>query len=389
MARPLLLELCMLARNPQLALSLGLVLLGSLFSSSCKGGPDDPPNTIFDAGPEAIIDGAIIPPDAVPAATAEGIDLLFVIDNSNSMREEQASLVANFNRFVNVLQELDSGLPDIHIGVVTTNLGAGDNGIAGCEGQGDNGILVNTPSSNACNTPSDRYISDVAGSDGTRIRNYEGTLAETFSCIAEVGVTGCGFEQPLEAMVRALDGSNPQNAGFLRPEALLAVVIISDEDDCSATNLGIYNTDPAQDRIDSELGFLSSFRCFEFGVSCNPDTPRTPGARSDCSPRQDSPYMDDIRVYADFLKGLKDNPGNVVVAGIVGNASPVSVSLNEGEPRLDASCSSGSGDAAPAVRLTAFLEQFPDRNTVTTICNEDLSDGLTGIANLLSNVIGG
>lgn len=376
----------MLARTPKLALSLGLVLLGGLVAASCKGGPDDP--EIFDAGPVVIIDGAVVTPDAVPAATAEGLDLLFVIDNSNSMREEQASLVANFSRFVNVLQELDSGLPDIHIGVVTTNVGAGQFGISGCEGEGDNGILVNTPSG-ACNAPSDRYISDIASSDGTRIRNYDGTLAETFSCIAEVGVTGCGFEQPLEAMVRALDGSNPQNAGFLRPEALLAVVIISDEDDCSVSNVNMYNTDLAQDRIDSELGFLSSFRCFEFGVSCNPDTPRVAGARSDCAPRQDSPYMDDVGVYADFLKGLKENPGNVVVAGIVGNASPVTVSLVDGEPRLDASCSAGlGGGAAPAIRLTAFLEQFPDRNTATTICNDDLSDGLAGIANLVSSVIG-
>ena len=120
----------------------------------------------------------------------------------------------------------------------------------------------------------------------------------------------------------------------------------------------MFTSDPNQDRIDSELGFLSSFRCFEFGVSCDPDTPRVPGARSNCVPRQNSPYMDDISVYADFLKGLKDNPSNVVVAGIIGTPSPVSVELVEGaEPRLAASCSSGSGDAAPAVRLTAFLER--------------------------------
>ncbi len=377
----------MLSRIPKLALTLGFALLGGL--TACQGGPTDPPDGTIDGGQGDVIDAGEGTPDAVPVANAQGMDLLFVIDNSGSMREEQASLAANFNRFVNVLQNIDGGLPDVHIGIVTTNVGAGGTfGIAGCEGNGDNGILINAPSG-ACSPPTDRYIIDVANGEGGRTRNYDGTLEETFSCIAQVGTAGCGFEQPLEAMVRALSGNTPQNAGFLRENALLAVVIISDEDDCSVIDTDMYDSDPSQDRIDSELGFLSSFRCFEFGVTCDPDTPRVPGARNSCVPRQGSPFMDDVSEYADFLKGLKDNPANIVVAGIVGAPSPVNVSLDNGVPRLEASCSSGSGDAAPAIRLSAFFDEFPDRNTVTTICNEDLSDGLTGIANLLATVIGG
>ena len=76
-----------------------------------------------------------------------------------------------------------------------------------------------------------------------------------------------------------------------------------------------------------------------------------------------------------------------MVAGIIGNPSPVSVILNDGEPKLEASCVGGSGDADPGVRLNGFLEQFPERNTVTTICDEDLSDGLAGIAGLLATII--
>lgn len=389
----------MLSRSPQLAFSLGLVLLGTL--ASCSGGAGDP----TDAGQVGVIDGAVerdsavepdalVEPDAmlgVPPADGQGIDLLFVIDNSNSMRDEQLSLAANFNRFVNVLQNIDGGLPDVHIGIVTTDLGAGPFNISGCQGNGDNGLLQNAPTGGGCNAPSDRYISDIAGANGTRIRNYQGSLAETFSCIAQVGVTGCGFERPLDAMVRALDGSNLANEGFLRPEALLAVVIISDEDDCSVVDPNMYDSSQSQDNINSVLGPLSSFRCFEFGVRCDPDTPREAGVRSNCSPRQNSPYMADIDVYSDFLKGLKDNPGNVVVAGIVGPSSPVSVSLNDGEPRLDPSCmnTAGDGDADPAVRLNGFLDQFPERNTATTICNDDLSAGLEGIAELLATIIDG
>jgi hypothetical protein len=34
-----------------------------------------------------------------------------------------------------------------------------------------------------------------------------------WDCLADVGDTGCGFEAPLEAMKRALDGSRPETPG--------------------------------------------------------------------------------------------------------------------------------------------------------------------------------
>lgn len=313
----------------------------------------------------------------------EGVDLLFVVDNSGSMLEEQGSLTANFNRFVNVLDSIEGGRPDLHIGVVSTDMGAGPFGISGCSGAGDDGILQVAPA-DACTPPGpERYISDIANSDGTRITNYSDSLSDAFSCIARLGINGCGFEQPLAAMRRALDGSHAENSGFLRAEALLAVVIITDEDDCSVENIAMFDSDPSLDTVDSSLGPLSSFRCFEFGVQCNPDTPRTSGARDSCTPRTDSPYMPDVSEYADFLKGLKDDPNKVVVAAITGNSTPVTVGSLDGEPRLEASCQSSSGNAAPAIRMQGLVDLFPQRGTITTICNDDLSDALTVVAELL------
>lgn len=326
----------------------------------------------------------------VPVQINRNLDILFVIDNSGSMREEQASLTANFNRFINVLDNIEGGLPNVHIGVVSTDIGAGPYGIMGCTGSGDNGILQNAPAAGACNTPGpERYIKDIANADGvTRTTNYSGALAETFSCIAELGTTGCGFEQPLESMRRALNGSNAQNAGFLRDDAFLAVIIISDEDDCSAEQVSMFDSDPALDNVDSNLGPLTSFRCFEFGVECTPDTPRSAGPRQDCATRLNSQFMYNIDEYANFLKSLKDDPGQIIVAGIIGNPSPVTIGSKDNEPTLDASCTSASGDADPGIRLQSFLESFPNRNTSTTICNDDLSDALTVIADLLAKVIG-
>ena len=97
--------------------------------------------------------------------------------------------------------------------------------------------------------------------------------------------------------------------------------------------------------------------------------------------------MFDVNNYVNFLKSLKSDPGLVLVAGIMGNPTPVTVGNKDGEPTLDASCTSASGDADPGVRLKTFVDGFPARSTSTTICNDDLSDALTLIADLLAGVV--
>jgi L-ascorbate metabolism protein UlaG (beta-lactamase superfamily) len=55
--------------------------------------------------------------------------------------------------------------------------------------------------------------------------------------MAAVGDAGCGFEQHLEASYQALHDVLPNDArnhSFLRSDALLAIVFVADEDDCSA-----------------------------------------------------------------------------------------------------------------------------------------------------------
>ena len=171
----------------------------------------------------------------IPISQNRDIDLLFMVDKSPTMADEQASLAANFPRFINVLQNIPGGLPNVHIGVITQDIGAGGFSTGGtCTGAGDAGRLQAAPRVAGCTPPSGAFISDVAGSEGTRQTNYAGTLADTFACIAQVGPDGCGFEQHLESLKRALDGSVPENAGFLRKDAYLGIIILSDEDDCSA-----------------------------------------------------------------------------------------------------------------------------------------------------------
>jgi len=323
------------------------------------------------------------------------LDLLFVIDNSPSTADKQASLVENFPRFIDRLAQLDGGLPNLHIGVVTSDMGTqgsavatpgpafGTIGLGGCAGLGDDGVLRHGPSSRV-----ESFIIDVAGPTG-RVRNYDGDLRDEFSNLARVGSGGCGFEQHLAAMRRSL--TNPANAAFFRPEANLAVVILADEDDCSALDPALFG--PAS----AALGPLVSFRCFDFGVVCDKDAPRTPGAKQHCQPRKDSRLVEGVAPFVDALLAAKPDPRQVMVAGIIGDPAPVDVEIvappgGPGSPALVASClfdgRTGQERADPAVRLAAFLDGFPGRTQLTSICNSDLSSSLDAIGGTAKQLIG-
>jgi hypothetical protein len=330
----------------------------------------------------------IPPPGATTTQVLEPVrdlDILFVVDNSGSMREEQAALLAAFPGFMSLLTD-SLGLPNLHIAVVSTDMGAGPYGIMGCTGDGDNGRMNNFPAG-VCDAPSDTFIVDVLGEDGSsRTKNYPGELSDVFSCIAELGTSGCGFEQTFESMRRALDGTNPDNAGFLREDAALAVIVISDEDDCSASDVSMYDSDPALDRIDSPIGPLSSFRCFEFGVHCDPDDPRTPGARQNCVVREDSPFMPGVSEYADFLQGLKSSSGKVFFSAVAG-VGDVVIGERDGEPNLEAGCTSASGDADPAIRIAALANML-GAPEAKSIC-QPLATPLAALGRDLKSMMGG
>jgi hypothetical protein len=223
-----------------------------------------------------------------------------------------------------------------------------------------------------------------------RQRNYTGTLTERFAELADVGTDGCGIEQHLEAVKRALDG-NPQNTGFLRPDAYLAVIVIADEDDCSLAQSTLFAGDPAS----STYGDLVNFRCTRQGVEC--ETPSTDleivGPRQDCHPRYDTTQLTQLERYVDFLKGLKADPYDVVVAGIVGDEGPFEIIKKPNEMSvLKPSCSytgpTGEQFAYPAIRTAEFLRGFPTRNTRATICEGDLSAALTQVGVVIKDALG-
>lgn len=141
--------------------------------------------------------------DTFRQAPNNQVDILWVIDDSNSMQEEQETLQSGFTSFAGRLEE--SGA-DFHIGVISTSFEYTDP---------TRGVLIGDPP----------YLT-----------NDDDYLAE-FSERAVVGTGGSDKEKGLEAGLYALQPvmnvAGGANEGFVRPDAQLLVIVVSDEEDCS------------------------------------------------------------------------------------------------------------------------------------------------------------
>jgi hypothetical protein len=323
------------------------------------------------------------------------LDILFVVDDSVSTLDKQIRLAAAFPKMIDVLSQIDGGLPNLHIGVVTSDMGTsnaggppgpavGQVGAGGCAGNGNDGALRKTAAM------SDVFLSDIEGPNGTRIRNYTGELRDTFGELAKVGANGCGFEQHLSAMKRALE--NPLNNGFVRPNANLAIVVVADEDDCSLASSAMLGPEsPA-------LGAIHSFRCFRFGVACDEDT-NTTGDKTNCVASSDTTFVQGLDPFIDALLAAKPDARMLMTSAILGDPEAVTVALTSPPgggvpiPSLAHSCTfatpAGSDVADPGVRLANFLEAFPGRNALTSICSDDLSNPLQMIGQSAARLMGG
>ena len=153
----------------------------------------------------------------VPDACTK-VDVLFVIDNSQSMAGEQANLVAAFPGFASGMQTALESAESYHVGVVTSDSYSGNGGT--CQGVGH---LVNRPSCGA-------HASGYRWFDET-----EPDLASMFACEASVGTGGDNDERQMDAAMRAIGPiyATPGdcNEFFIREDALLVIVFITDEPD--------------------------------------------------------------------------------------------------------------------------------------------------------------
>lgn len=250
----------------------------------------------------------------IPIGGTNQIDVLFVIDNSPAMAGKTERVAAHMTAFADVMATLVGGVPDLHVGVITADLGTtgsdgttgaaiGTAGQGGCAGTGDRGVLrVGTAPIVG------HYLSDAPVETG-RQRNYTGELAPALVAMADVGTSGCAYARPLEATTRALALGHLDNTGFLRESAYLAVIHISASDDCSF----------------SAASFLAG--------ATTTDTTRCQGAG-----------LVDASALASALRAKKSDPTKILVAEVT---------------------------AASAPRLHAFASAFPNRSTETSLLDGD------------------
>ncbi|MEM9862934.1 MAG: hypothetical protein AAF938_15170, partial [Myxococcota bacterium] len=205
------------------------------------------------------VDGAMDAADGGPPECLDRrevkMDLLLVVDNSGSMREEQESLAADIPEIVSALFQGEVGdvsfqpVSDLRVGVVSSDLGTGNLGNLCVEPNGgDDGRLLR---GSGCE--------DAAPFLGFRAdEGSEDSFVSNVACRTQLGTIGCGFEQQLDSMLKAVTpassalrftgatttgNEDTAEQDFVRDDAILAIVMLTDEDDCSAVDPAIFRQD--------------------------------------------------------------------------------------------------------------------------------------------------
>lgn len=344
--------------------------------------------------------------DAGPAPCVRDIDLLFEIDTSNSMMEEQALLRAELPRLVRVLATGDGELDgtadfapaqSLHLGVITPDMGGGNvppgEVVPSCPvGLGDDGIMqrrVRAPDLGCPASYPSNVFSFAAGDDPA-------VVASDLACVANVGTGGCGFEQQLEAALKALSPASAttwvrsdyapptfaldrvghgdgMNDGFLRDGSLLAIVLVTDEDDCSVPDYALFL--PSEPRY---LGVPLNLRCSMLPTE-----------------------LHGVDRYRDGFLQLRDDPRQLVFSAIAGiptdaafgdtvagydtlltDARMENVVDPDGIRLLPVCSEPATGTAYPARRLVEAARALNDAGAhtrVSSICAPSYAPSIDGI----------
>ncbi|HEX4925726.1 MAG TPA: hypothetical protein VFV50_16655 [Bdellovibrionales bacterium] len=138
------------------------------------------------------------------------LDILWVIDNSGSMQPYQDNLVANFNAFIT---DFATKGYDFQIAVTASD-------------------AWRAPFASQPLLAKFRDGTDATSHTGVFVINpTTPNLINVFNINARQGTAGTGDERAFQSFKEALNSN--LNAGFLRPDSFLAVIILSDEDDFS------------------------------------------------------------------------------------------------------------------------------------------------------------
>lgn len=339
----------------------------------------------------------------LPAADRK-LDLLFMVDDSASMQPLQDKLARNLPTLIDRLTILPGGLPDLHIAVISSSVGQDSlSDIAACrpgaagDGRFQHAIDPTGRDPDGCRnvTLNGNFIRAEAGA----APNFTGEIATVFSCIALLGQKGCGFEHQFVAIEAALAPGQapPDNAGFLRDDAYLGIVMLTNEDDCSAPQgSALFNMNDT-----TGLGLRQSYRCAEFGILCNgAPPPHTLGAMETrtldgCVSAEDRGQLIRVADFEQFLIDLKGDRTRILMAAIASPPAPFAVSSSQsrsspmaGGIGLVPSCATPGTDdyGDPAVRISQVVGDLG--GVSFDICRDDYGPAMNQIADALGKLIG-
>ncbi len=191
--------------------------------------------------------------DSNPAYGCEKVDFLFVIDNSVSMKDQQAALISSFPGFMKTIKKTLSAKSDYHIMVVDTDASgrctketcADETSKCRDSDKGfDEYVCDHVDDFTSCDMSWGAGVVHPAGAaasnelcaihGGNRyIIGDDPDMAATFACTARVGLSGNPAERPMDAMVAAvsdkLNSAGACNEAFIRDDAILVVTFITDD----------------------------------------------------------------------------------------------------------------------------------------------------------------
>lgn len=349
-----------------------LTVVVTAFLSACNGcfGCDSPVNR----------PGSNLPNDCVGAeaqAAPQKLDVLFVIDNSGSMKEEQEGVARELTAFVNELRVAGGVSQDFRVGVITTSVyqhtkvnGVDgvrlyDREITGADPQpAQAGRLQRVP-----NATPDGGV--VLGTGTERVLfGDDPDLVPKFARLVQVGTKGSGQETPFEAIRRALSEPLASTAvdqggtkGFLRDGSRLLIVVLTDEEDCSEA-----------DKMPGDVT-LGNNKMVD-----------------DCT--EQSAKLTPVADYHDFLtQQLLDGEGNhreIIYTAIapVGRATKAAMLVvdNSGDAgaqvrNIDCPTSNGPGTRHRQM-AEAFYSATDALENIDSICKDSYRDTLVNIATL-------
>jgi hypothetical protein len=303
--------------------------------------------------------------DEIQASAFDGVDLLVMVDDSSSMTEEQEILGTGFYTLVNSLAHPIPGwkyaaVESMRLAVVSSDMGVSvgedaelpeeDPGIPNCAGAGDDGKFREYPAAEsiavledtipcgegAAQCPAGWSCEGIdaggvgrcfaPGGDtavscpalGAAYAETTGALANgdftaQVACLSQQGTGGCGFEQQLQSVAIALERDDQQ--GFLVDHHLLAVLLVTDEEDCSIADEQLYS--------EPEMGNIDGVSAINIACGENPND-----------------LLSTEHFYDAFIRAKEDAGG----AGAVIFAAITGVPWEAEDPAGAAACQ-GPGDA--------------------------------------------